>query len=312
MNVYKNIAEIGYDLNTVITVGTFDGVHKGHQNLINKLLKLSEEVALRHILITIHPHPQIVLKKENKPKIHLLNTIDERIELFDKNHVKNVLVLEFTQELAETSAKDFIVEILHKNIGFKKILVGYDHNFGRNREGNKELLQELSVKHNFELINFGPYSENDNVISSSKIRNMLLNNEIEHANQMLGYVYNLTGKVFRGENRGEKIGFPTANIYVENINKLLPANGVYFVYSIIDNVKYFGMANIGIRPTVSDTDEVRLEVHYFGINKKLYDKRIRVHFVEFIRKEVKFDSLSELVLQLQKDKEYSIALTKKY
>lgn len=303
MIILDHSEQIAYDSKSIVTLGTFDGVHLGHRQLINKLVDIGNKEKLRKILITMHPHPQSVINRVNKPLIKLLTTIDERVELLKNHDLDIIYILEFTPEIAEMTAKEFMIDFIFNKIGFSKILIGHDHSFGKNREGNKSVLDALARQHNFNVIQYSAYSKDDTIISSSKIRNYLLQKDIEKANELLGYPYKITGKVFHGDNRGEKIGFPTANISKEFDNKLLPANGVYFVTSIIEEKLYYGMANIGIRPTVTDSNQIRIEVHYFGINRHLYDEKITVNFHRYIRDERKFNSLDDLVNQLKHDKD---------
>lgn len=303
MVILDKSEQIVYDPKSIVTLGTFDGVHLGHRQLINKMIDIGNKENLRKILITMHPHPQSVINRVNKPLIKLLTTIDERIEHIREFDLDIIYILEFTPEIAEMTAKEFMIDFIFTKIGFSKILIGHDHSFGKNREGNKELLDSLANDYKFDVIQYNAYSKEDTIISSSKIRNYLSQKEIEKANELLGYSYKITGKVFHGDNRGEKIGFPTANISKEFDNKLLPANGVYFVTSVIEDKLYYGMANVGIRPTVTDSNQIRIEVHYFGINRHMYDEIITVNFHKFIRDERKFNSLDDLVNQLKKDKE---------
>lgn len=302
MIISEIIENIAFEHNSIITLGTFDGVHIGHNQLINELINIGNNEQLRKILITIHPHPQTVLNKLDKPQIKLLTTIDERVNLLKKFDLDIIYILEFTPDIAEMSANEFIIDFLYSKIGFSKILIGHDHSFGKNREGNRALLEELASDYNFDVIEYGAFYKYETVVSSSKIRKMLTNRELELANELLGYPYSITGKVFHGDNRGEKIGFPTANIAKPFDGKLLPSNGVYFVDSIIDNKLFYGMANIGVRPTVTDSNQIRIEVHYFGINRHLYDEVLTVNFHKFIRDERKFNNLDELVHQLNFDK----------
>jgi len=302
MIITENSSQITFDKNSIITLGTFDGVHLGHNQLIKKLIEIGDAENLKKILITMHPHPQSVINKVGKPHIKLLTTLKERINLLKRFDLDVIYILDFTPAVAEMTAEEFIMEFLYSKIGFSKIMIGHDHSFGKNREGNKALLDNLSKLHNFEVIQYSAFSMDKTIISSSKIRTLLSTNAIEQANELLGYSYNITGKVFHGDNRGEKIGFPTANISKEFDDKLLPGNGVYFVDSIIDNKLYYGMANIGVRPTVTDSNQIRIEVHYFGINRHLYDEVITVNFHKFIREERKFNGLDELIAQLNSDK----------
>jgi riboflavin kinase/FMN adenylyltransferase len=308
MNIFNSFDEIKFDINSIITLGTFDGVHRGHRVIINKLTELSDKSNLRPVLITIHPHPQIVLKKPGREPVKLLTTIEERIELFSKYGVNNVLIMPFSLQFSQTDARDFIIEYLYKQIGFKKILVGYDHLFGKNRSGDENLLQNLGEEFGFEVARINPYSDGDLVISSTKIRNALNEGNIETANEMLGYKYMVSGISIKGNQRGSSIGFATANIKIDDDNKLLPARGVYFVYSYISGIKYFGMANIGFRPTITEDKQLTLEVHYFGINREMYGETLTVNFLKFIRNEQKFESIDKLIVQLITDRDLCLNL----
>lgn len=302
MKIYYNFEQIDYNINRIITLGTFDGVHKGHLSIIDNLKKIAVNSNLSPLLITIHPHPQVVLKKTDKPTIKLLSTLEEKLYLFEIAGLKEVFILEFNNEIANTNATVFVKDILYKKIGFKKILVGYDHNFGKNREGNKDLLLKISEELNFEVLDSSPLVLNNNIVSSSYIRKLICNGEIEKANELLGYDYCLTGIVALGEQRGRTLGFPTANISVNNELKLIPGNGVYIVSSYIDNKKYYGIANIGYRPTFNDDKVLKIEVYYLNFNENLYDKTLTVTFHKFIREEMKFPDVKELIMQINKDK----------
>jgi riboflavin kinase/FMN adenylyltransferase len=303
MNIFNSFDEIKFDINSIITLGTFDGVHRGHQLIINKLAELSDKLNFRPVLLTIHPHPQIVLKKPDREPVKLLTEIEERLELFSKFGVKNVLIMPFTLEFAQTDAKDFVLDYLYKKIGFKKILVGYDHLFGKNRSGDQNLLSNLGNEFGFEVERINPFTEKDLVISSTKIRNAINEGNVVTANEMLGYEYMVSGISIKGNRLGSTIGFATANIKVVDKNKLLPARGAYFVYSYIQGIKYFGMANIGYRPTTTNDKELTLEVHYFGINREMYNENFTVNFIKYLREEHKFESLDKLIAQLEKDRE---------
>ncbi len=302
MMVLQSTDNIKFNKNSIVTLGTFDGVHLGHIQLINQLIEIGNNEKLRKILITIHPHPQIVLRKDNKSPIKMLNTIEERLNLLKKYDIDIIYILQFTKEVAQKTAKEFIIDSIYSKIGFKKILIGYDHSFGKNREGNKDFLKNISSQYDFEVIQNNAYTIDNTIVSSSIIRKMLNNQEIEKANEFLGYTYNITGKVVTGDNRGHTIGFPTANIIINDNDKSLPGKGIYFVSSLIDNNLIYGMANIGVRPTFSNLDELKLEVNYFGINKNLYGESLTVNFLKFIRNEKKFSSIEELITQLNADK----------
>ena len=303
MNIYKNFNEIEYNPNTILTVGTFDGVHRGHQLIIDKLLEMSNRKNLRHLILTIDPHPQIVLNKVDRKQIFLLTTIDERLKLFQSNGIENVLIIPFSIEFAKTDAKDFIVEYLVKKTGLHTLLIGYDHLFGKNRQGNESLLIELSNEYNFQIEKIDAFLEKELIISSTKIRNLILSQQVELANELLGYSYFIEDVVVKGQKRGRTIGFPTLNFSFSNKYKLIPAKGVYLVSSEIQNKTYYGMANIGVRPTFEEDGELLLEVHLFDFEEDLYGKKVSVNFIKFIREEKKFKGIEEIKTQLEEDKE---------
>ena len=302
MSVYRSFSEIDYNPNTVLTVGTFDGVHKGHQLIIKELLEAAKEESSRALIITIHPHPQIVLQKENLKPIKLLSTIDERIKLLKYFGVNDILVIPFTKEFSETKPEDFVIKYLVDKIGLRKVLIGYDHLFGKNRGGDENLLYNLGNEYNFKIQKLGPLSDKELPISSTKIRNSILNFDLETANQMLGYSYFIEGEVIVGEKIGAKLGFPTANIKLPDENKLLPPNGVYIVSSDIDGKKVWGMSNIGYRPTFNNEKRISFEVNFFDFSDNIYGKELTIHFLKFLRFEQKFAGVEELIIQLEKDK----------
>ena len=306
MNIYETIEEVPFNSETYLTIGTYDGVHLGHRMIIEKLVSEARNANKRDIVITFDPHPQIVLKKPDKPELFLLTTIKERLYLLEKLGVENVLIIPFSWEFSHIEAEEFLEELLLKQIGMKKIFLGHDHNFGRNRRGNAELLQKLS-EGRYEIEQIPPFTLNEQIVSSTVIRKALQSGEIEKANAMLGYEYFVHGKVVFGRGMGVNLGFPTANIKPENIHKLLPAYGVYIVYSIIDNVKYYGMANVGVRPTLTNDIKPTLEVNYLDFNDDLYDRDLTVYFKHFIREEIKFPNTDLLIEKMQEDEEYTRA-----
>lgn len=301
MKIYKSFDEIPYNKESIITVGTFDGVHKGHKVIIDELLLKAEKLNLRDLLITIHPHPQQVLNKSLREPISLLTTIDERLSLFEKYGVRNVFVLPFTYEFSLTSPEDFIVKYLMNKIGFSNLLIGYDHLFGKDRVGNIDLLNRLRTEHLFEIDRMDAFRESELVISSTKIRGFIKNGDIQTASGLLGYNYFYRGTVEVGDKRGRTLGYPTANVQSIEAGKLLPGNGVYLVKVHLDNEHFFGMANIGTRPTFKSEAKIMLEVNILDFNREIYGKNINVEFLSFIRDEKKFSSLDELVHQIQKD-----------
>lgn len=303
MKIFRTIEEVENNSNTILTVGTFDGLHLGHQKLLEKLIYLAKKDGLRSMVITLDPHPQIVLKKSGKEPIKLLTTINERLLLFEKFGLDSVNILPFTEEFSKLQPEDFVRDYLYSKIGLKKLLIGYDHLFGKDRRGDAKLLDALSKELNFDVLTIEALQKEDVVVSSTKIRKALIEGKIELANSMLNYTYFVLGTVVKGDGRGRKIGFPTANIIPENSYKLLPCRGVYLVSSIIEDKKYWGMANIGYRPTFTNSNELILEVHFFNFNQDIYYKKIKVEFYSFIREEKKFDSLENFLYQLKLDKQ---------
>lgn len=301
MNIFHSFDEITYDENTILTVGTFDGVHRGHRTVIRKLMELAQHRGLRHIILTMHPHPQIVLQRSTQTPVKHLTSIDERLELFRRLEVGNVLVIPFTREFARTPPEAFVRESLYGKIGLKSILVGYDHLFGRNRKGDETLLQSLGRELGFEVIRIDAFGENDLIISSTAIRQALLSKNIEQANELLGYDYFAIGKVVRSSGRGRSIGYPSANVELSDPHKLLPSRGVYLVESTIGERKYFGMANIGTRPTFAHNNKPDFEIHFFDFAGDIYEHELNVSFLCYIRNEKKFSGSDALAAALKND-----------
>lgn len=310
MNIYKSIGEVRYNFNTILTVGTFDGLHKGHRLIIERLLEISTAEGLRNFVITFDPHPRLVLKNSKKTPVKLLTTIDERIKKFEEMGVENILIIHFTDDFSQTPPERFVNDYLVTGIGMKKILTGYDHSFGKNRGGDYEFLQTLSKKIGFQVERVEPYLCDGKPISSTKIREALKNQQLDIANEMLGYNYLLSGYVVAGDGRGRILGYPTANIIPSDPNKLIPARGVYLVRVTIDFKKYYGMMNIGIRPTFEHDGRYHLEVHIFDFSDDCYGKMIYVEFIKFLREEKKFESIDELKNQLNEDKSNCLEIIK--
>lgn len=306
MRIFRDFNDIDFDKNTVLTVGTFDGVHRGHKKILNRLNEISKAENLRTVVLTMDPHPQIVLQKKDRPPIALLTNINERIIEFDKAGIDNCIVMTFSYEFSQIPAEAFIREYLFKKVGMKKILIGYDHMFGKNRDGDENLLNRLGSELGFEVERIEAMQENEEIISSTKIRNAIKGQEIEKANEMLGYDYMVQGTVVKGDGRGRELGFPTANITPPNIYKLMPANGIYIVSSIIDKQNYYGLASIGTRPTFHNQKISTLEVYFLDLDKDLYGKELYVHFLKFIRDEKKFNGAEELIVEMQKDKAFAL------
>lgn len=298
MKSFNSIENFSSNKQTILTIGTFDGVHLGHQKILKKLLKESFNNDLQSTVLTFFPHPRTILNPSEPLK--LINSIDERIELFKRSRVENLIIHSFDKKFSEYDPEKYVSEILVQKLNAKIILIGHDHKFGRNRSADINDLIEFGKKYDFNVLEIKAEELNDIAISSTIIRNSLNNGKINNANTYLGYDFSISGIVIKGNKIGKTIGFPTANIEVDFEDKLIPKNGVYLVYSYINNKKFFGMMNIGIKPTINENKK-SIEVNLFDFNENLYDKPIRVHLTEFLRDEVKFDSLEQLKGQLEKD-----------
>lgn len=312
MKVYRGTDKIEFDKNSVVTVGTFDGVHLGHQKILSRLKDISKEKNLRSVLITLHPHPQIVLQKENRPNVELLTTIDERIDILESLGIDAVWIIDFTLEFSKNTGEDFIRKFLIDKCGFKHILIGYDHMFGRDRSGSIDLLYQLQSEFDYKLEQIEALQTDEETVSSTKIRNSLHSGNIEEANSMLGREFSIEGIVTHGEKRGRKLGYPTANIKPDSEYKIFPVNGIYVVSSIIDGKDYFGMANIGIRPTFADLKRPLLEVYFFDLDKDLYDNRLKIKFLKYVREERKFEKLDDLISAMKEDERFSLNYINNY
>ncbi|WP_018342972.1 bifunctional riboflavin kinase/FAD synthetase [Cytophaga aurantiaca] len=307
MKIYRDIKEFQTLHKAVVTIGAFDGVHIGHKKILNRLTELSSLVNGESVLITFWPHPRFVLKKDAEP-IGLLNTLEEKIHLLDTYKIDHLLILNFNEEFAKLTADDFIENILIKTIGTRYLVLGYDHRFGNNREGSIDYLNQHKDRFGIESIEI-PKQEIDSLaISSTLIRKALLNGDSTVANQNLGYPYLLRGFVIEGNKLGRTIGFPTANIFIEDQDKLIPKNGVYAVHVYIEGERYKGMLNIGVRPTINNDKRRTIEVHIFDFNEDIYGKTVRLELHTFMRDEAKFEGLDALIQQLKKDEINSRAL----
>ncbi len=300
MKVYEGIAGFVPKGNAIVTSGTFDGVHIGHQKILNTLQDIAAATGGETVLITYWPHPRLVLNPE--AHIKLLTTFDEKSRVLEGFGLDHLIKIPFTKEFARTSSLDFIRNILVKGIGTHTLVIGYDHRFGHNREGNFESLKANAANYGFRVEEI-PRQDVDNVgVSSTKIRKALWQGDIRTANAFLGWEYCLNGTVVPGAQRGRQIGFPTANIQINDPLKLIPADGVYAVRVILDNKLYRGMLNIGNRPTV-DGAQHAIEVHILDFDGNLYDRPIRIKMVERIRPEKRFADMNELREQLVKDRQ---------
>lgn len=292
---------------SAITIGTFDGVHVGHKKIIENLIEKSN--GLSTTLLTFFPHPRMVLQQDSG--IKLINTIEERIQLLDKTGLDTLIVYPFSKEFSRLTAKDFVRDLLIDRLNLKKIIIGYDHRFGRNRTANIDDLREFGEALDFEVAEIEAKEIDDVTISSTKIRRALNEGDIKTANAYLGYEFMLTGVVTSGKGLGKTINFPTANIHIKETYKLIPKQGVYVVKSTIEDRMVFGMMNIGTNPTVEGKTQT-IEVHFFDFSEDIYDQNIQVALLARLRDEQKFDSVAQLQQQLQKDKTQSLALIETY
>lgn len=299
MKRFNNINEFNCKKSTIITIGTFDGVHLGHQKILKKLNVEAENNRLESSVLTFFPHPRTVLNPDSSLK--LINTIEERISLFKKSKIDNLIVHPFTKNFSELDSEYYVKNILVDQLRAKIVLIGYDHKFGKNRTADINNLKEYGIKYNFEVIEIKAKEINDIAISSTKIRNSIKDGDIQLTNSYLGYEFSFFGKVVRGNSIGKTLGFPTANIEIESDLKLIPKNGVYLISTIINKKIIFGMMNIGIKPTINENTK-SIEVNLFDFNQDLYDKNITIYIKQFLREEIKFDSMNELKLQIEKDK----------
>lgn len=305
MKIVRTGDEINYDKKSVITVGTFDGVHLGHKEILKVLNVVKENKGLRSVVVTFEPHPQIVLKNKDKD-IKILSTTEEKLEIFKSSGIDLVYIINFTKEFSLTSAEDFYKSYLIDSIGISDLVLGYDHMFGKNREGNFDLLSEISGKFQFNVDKVNEFTLNGEHISSTVIRKLLLSGEIEKANEMLGREYELSGTVVEGFKKGRELGYPTANIKPDSEYKLLPKNGIYAVTVEVQGESFSGMMSIGKNPTVSDSEDIKIEVNIFNFDRDIYEKKIKINFLSYIREEKKFETLDELVSAMKKDKEVSL------
>tara|TARA_B100000780_G_C21068807_1_gene429961 strand:- start:303 stop:1232 length:930 start_codon:yes stop_codon:yes gene_type:complete len=290
----------------VVTTGTFDGVHIGHQKIIKRLRDVASKVDGEIVVLTFYPHPRSVLNPDSD--IKLLNAQEEKIALLERFGVDHLIIHPFSKEFARTTSVEFVRDILVNKIGTKKLVIGYDHHFGRNREGSFEHLVEFGPMYGFEVEEITALDVDHVNVSSTKIRNALLEGDLETARTYLSYDYAVQAQVVEGKKIGRQIGFPTANLDVENSSKLIPANGVYAVMVRVDNVSYKGMLNIGTNPTVTDENVKRMEVNIFQFDEQLYGKEVKVIFKYRLRDEEKFNSIDELKAQMELDKENSLRL----
>jgi riboflavin kinase/FMN adenylyltransferase len=307
MMVVHSLDDVTFDPRTVMTIGSFDGVHAGHRAIIGALVERAREIGGRSVVVTFHPHPQVVLRRKGDV-VPLLTSAEERDRELEKLGVDIVIIVEFTPETAATPWREFIEPFIER-VGVAHIIFGHDHAFGRNREGTADALRELGAERGFGVTEVGPLDIAGDAVSSTKIRRALADGDLATAARYLGRPYSVTGTVVRGDGRGRTLGIPTANVRSSEEAKLLPANGVYCVTLRVDDATHRGMANIGVRPTFTDGTLRTLEVNLFDFDGDLYDREVTVEFLRFVRREQKFGSAAEFLAQLELDRATCTAAT---
>ena len=299
MKVVYDIEEFDPQKPVVLTQGTFDGVHFGHRRILRHVVSEARKIDGVSVLLTFYPHPRLVLYPDDN-ELKLLTTIEEKVDLVSALGIDFLIIIPFTKELSRLRASDFVRDILVEQLHISKLIIGYDHRFGRNREGGLQEMSRFAETYNFDLEEIPPQDIDDSIVSSTKIRNSLLEGDVHLAKDYLGDLYTISGKVEEGLQRGTAIGYPTANVRVSSSYKLIPQNGVYDVWVYVDKIKYAGMLNIGYNPTFEDK-KWSMEVHILNFNKNIYHHKILISFCSRIREEMKFENVTSLVNQLTKD-----------
>ena len=302
MKIFHSTQDFICNKKTVVTIGTFDGVHIGHKKIIDKIVQNTKTNNLESVILTFFPHPRMVL--DSKSEIKLLNTINQKSDLLEKHGIQNLIIQNFNKEFSELSAENFVKNVLVEKLNIGKIIIGHDHRFGKNRAANIDGLIEFGKKYNFEVEQISAQELNDVAISSTKIRNAILDGNIETANEYLGYQYQIIGRVIKGKQIGRTIGFPTANLELTDSNLIIPKFGVYIVSSIINNKTVFGIMNIGLKPTFNERN-LTIEVHFIDFEADLYEKTITISIIKHIRNEQKFDTIQDLKNQITIDKQFA-------
>lgn len=296
----------GYDAqHAAITIGVFDGVHKGHTVILNRIIEIARNINGQSVVVTFWPHPRLVLKQDNS--IKLINTLEEKQNLLEKCGIDHLIIIPFTETFSQQTSEEFIKNVLIDKLHVKHLVVGFNHHFGRDREGNFEQIQSFAQIYQFEVEKLDAKTIENEHVSSTKIRNALAIGDIVTANSFLGYNYSITGSVVEGNKIGRDIGFPTANIQIDHDFKLLPKEGVYIVEAEIENRRHPAMLNIGFKPTINQYDKnISIEAHIIGFSDNIYKKKVTIYFQKRIRDELKFENLEALKKQLISDKEEAI------
>jgi riboflavin kinase/FMN adenylyltransferase len=309
LNIYNSISEFAPSKKTIVTLGTFDGVHIGHRRIIEKLISSTENGAYESLILTFFPHPRMILQEDSE--IKLLNTIEEKCALLAQVGLNNLVIHPFDKDFSRLTAEDFVKKVLVERFNIHKIIIGHDHRFGRNRTATIDDLIIYGKQYGFEVEQISAQEINEVTVSSTKIRNAILNGAMDLANAYLECPYPISGKVIKGKQLGRTIGYPTANLTIVEDFKLIPKNGVYVVKSILGNEVIYGMMNIGYNPTVGG-EKQSIEVHFFDLNTDLYDQSLKILILHRLRSEQKFKNVALLKTQLAKDESDSRAYLANY
>lgn len=307
MLIIQNTKNFRIENPTIITIGTFDGVHLGHQKILSRLKELKDKLGLKTVVLTFEPHPRKILFPEQKD-LKLITLVDEKLELLKKYGVDITVVYPFDKTFSQLEVKQYLEGILVNDLNAKHIVIGYDHKFGKDRKGDITTLKEHASTYNYTLEEISKKDIDSIAVSSTNIRKAIEEGDIERANEYLGHPFFLKAKVVKGKQLGRTLGFPTANLQTESPDKLIPKIGVYFVEVIVEGETHFGMLNIGVNPTTDSDYKIKIEVNIFDFEKDIYNKSVTLNFIKKLRDEKKFNNLNELITQLNKDKESSLAL----
>jgi riboflavin kinase / FMN adenylyltransferase len=309
MKVYKHLNEFQKVDNAVVTIGTFDGVHFGHRKIISRLTEVARQIGGESVILTFFPHPRMILNPEDI-NLKLISTINEKAQLLKNLGVDHLIITPFTRDFSNLSAETYIRQILVEKVGTKKIVIGYDHHFGKDREGNLAALQKFAPEYGYEVEEIPEQDIHDVAVSSTKIRQALIKGDVETANEFLGYPFSLSGQVIKGDQLGRTLGFPTANLLIEENYKLIPGDGIYAVNVKVDAgspISLKGMAYIGNRPTINGMSR-NIEVNIFDFNHDIYRQYITIEFLHFIRGDIRFDNIEALKEQIANDKQSALSL----
>lgn len=306
MKVHYKSPSLPVFKNAVITIGTFDGVHMGHRQVLAKLKQEAINAGGESVLITFDPHPRKIIQTASQP-IKLINTLDEKIELLEEFGIDHLVIIEFTPAFSEQTAEEYIRDFLIRQFQPHTIIIGYDHRFGKDRAGDYKLLEKMADVYHYQLKEISAHELNEIKISSTRIREALMHGNMDDANRLLGYTFFFSGEVIDGDKLGRQLGYPTANLKLLDDEKIIPGDGIYAVYATFEKIKYKGMMSIGFRPTVNGTKRV-VEINLFDFDHHIYGKMLKVYVKKYLRAEVKFNSTDDLVKQMDEDKKASLKI----